>query len=206
MSYQRIIQDCAILNRVFTAFFLNECSMKDGINFEDSKPTMPQIACNNEEGRYFTEKDSPHGLKHFFHGRVEIPEFDLEKFRTMKINDFFDEDLQGKITDVARFFANAVKAHEYCDFVFSSLPDGVPFIYDCLLDPESNFRARLIIGSNLMTNTYSAVWEFYCLLMERFREVEDHPIYGKSSKAVSYMTEEERAKYNKQPVKAEQDE
>lgn len=199
-NQMRLLQECGTLNRVFAAFFMNECWIKDGINFEDSKPTMSQIASLNEEGHYFVEGDSTHGLKHFFHGRVEIPVIDLEKFRSVGIYDFFDDEMKNKLTDVAKYFSKAVKSHQYCDFVFSSLPDANPFIYDCILDPESNFRSRLIIGHDLAANNYSAIWEFSSLLMEKFREVEAHAIYGKSYKAVTHMTDEEREKFNKKPV------
>lgn len=193
-----IYEACSMYNNVFAAFFLNECDVKEGINFEDSKPQMTQISWLNEERSYFNDYDTPYGLKHFFQGRVEFDNVDIEKLKVSRIEDFFDKTMQSKITDVARYFANAVNAHKYCDFVFSSMPDATPFIYDCMLDPETNFRARLIIGHDLATNTYNAVWEFYCLLMSKFRQVDDHPTYGLSFKDVDYMTDEEREKFNKQ--------
>ena len=194
-------QVCGMLNRVFAAFFMNECAIKEGIDFEDSKPTMSNIACHNNDGIYFTEKDSPHGLKHFFHGRMVVENFDLQKIMSMKIENYIDNHgIREKLDDVARYFANAVKSHEYCDFVFSSLPDAVPYNFDCLLDPETNFRSRLVIGQNLGRDETSAIWEFYCLLMTKFREVDKHEIYGASYKAVDYMTDEERGKFNKKPA------
>lgn len=191
-------QVCGMLNRVFAAYFMNVCSTNEGINFEDSKPTMSNIACHNEQTIYFTEKDSPHGLKHFFHGRMVIEDFDLDKFMSMKVYEYIDNNgIREKLADVARYFANAVNSHKYCDFVFSSLPDAAPHIYDCLLDPDTNFRSRLIIGRDLVTNNFGAIWEFYCLLMTKFREVDKHEIYEASYKAVDYMTDEEKEKFNK---------
>lgn len=191
------LQECGTLNRVFAAFFINECEVKNEISFKDSKPQMPQIASLNDTGNYFAEGDSIHGLKHFFHGRVVIENIDLEHFRSVGIYDFFDDSMKDKIIDVARFFSNAVKSHQYCDFVFSSLPDNSPLIYDCIFDPDTNFRSRLIIGANFGSYNYTAVWEFYGLLMERFREIEVHPIYGQAFKSVDRMTDEEREKFNK---------
>lgn len=199
------LQECCTLNRVFAAFFMNKCTIQYGINFEDSKPQMPQICYLNEGQQYFVEGDHVQGLKHFFHGKMVIENIDLDKFRSVGVSDFFDNDMQDKLTDISRFFSNAVSAHKYCDFVFSSLPDVNPYIYDCILDPESNFRSRLVIGRNLAENTSTGIWEFYCLLVSKFREVEEHPIYGKSYKDVDFMTDEEREKYNKQPENDEND-
>jgi hypothetical protein len=195
-----LLQECGTLNRVFAAFFMNQCAIKDGIDFEDSKPKMKQIACLNEDGQYFTEKDSPYGLKHFFHGRVEISSLDFDKFRVAGIYEFFDDELKEKITDSARYFSQAVKSHNHCDFVFSSLPDASPFLYDCILDPDTNFRSRLIIGRDVAENKYKGVWEFNCLLVSKFREVEPHPVYGIHHKDVDFMTDEEREKFNKKPI------
>lgn len=190
-----LLQECGTLNRVFAAFFMNECAIKDGINFEDSKPTMKQIAAYNDDGIFYSENDSPYGLKHFFHGKVDIDNLDLENFRSKGIYEFFDDTIKEKITDVARYFSHAVKSHQYCDFVFSSLCDLPPFIFDCILDPETNFRSRLVIGKDLANDRYQAKWEFNCLLMTKFREVEEHPVYGKNYKDVDLMTDEERAKW-----------
>lgn len=191
------LQACGTLNRVFAAFFMNECIIKNDINWNEYIPITPQIACMNDEGRYYGETDSPYGLKHFFHGRVVIENIDIEHFRSVGIHDFFDDELRSKFVDVARYFSNAVKAHQYCDFVFSSLPDSEPFIYDCIFDPSTNFRSRLVIGANFGSNNFSAIWEFNALLMDRFREVDSHPIYGKSFKPVDQMTDEEREKFNR---------
>lgn len=195
-----LLQHCGTLNRVFAAFFMNECAIKEGINFEDSKPQAPQIACLNEEGHYFVEGDSIHGLKHFFEGKVEIENIDIEKLISKGIYEFFDDDIKDKIIDLAIYFSNQVKSHKYCDFVFSSLPDYPPYIFDCILDPETNFRSRLIIGKNLANTVYSGIWNFSCLLVAKLREVQKHPTYGRSFSDVDFMTDEDRKKYNVRTV------
>jgi hypothetical protein len=207
MSYKegRLSQECDTLNRVFAAFFMNQCYIKDGINFIDSKPQMPNIASLNDSGRFFVEGDNVAGLKEFFHGKVVIEKIDLEKFREVGISDFFEGEIQGQIMGVASHFAAVVKQNQYCDFVFSDLPDASPFIFDCILDPKTNFKSRLIIAHDMMTGNHNAIWEFNCLLVSKFREVEEHPIYGKSYKDVDYMTDEEREKFNKPPTEDEID-
>lgn len=193
----KYLQECGTLNRVFAAYFLNECWIKHEINFNESKPVMPQIADLNNNGHFFVEGDSVFGLKKFFHGRVVIENIDLEHFRSVGIYDFFDDSIKDKISDVCRFFSNEVKAYQHCDFVFSSLPDYPPFLYDCICDPDSNFRSRLVIGANFASDNYSAIWEFYALLVDKQREIDPHPIYGKTFKSVDKMTDEEREKFNK---------
>ena len=195
-----LLQVCGTLNRVFAAFFMNDLYTRHGIAMNDAIPTMRQLVELNEEGHFFTENDSPYGLKHFFHGKMTVENIDLQKLRTIGIADFIKEDLQDKLNDLTNYFAQAVKSFEPCDFVFSSLPDAPPFAFDCILDPESNFRSRLIIGRDLANERYNAIFEFYCLLVSKFREVEAHTIYGKSYKDVAVMTPEEREKCYPQPI------
>lgn len=198
-------QECGTLNRVFAAYFINKCYVAHGIIFGDYKPVTPQIMHLNEGEKYFIEGDYIQGLKHFFHGRVEITDFDLDRFRSIGIADFMDDEITDPLNDVARYFSNEVNSYKYCDFVFSSLHDMSPYIYDCILDPESNFRSRLTIAHDMASSRFIAIWEFYCLLVSKFREVEPHPIYGKSYKDVDHMTDEEREKYNKTSENEEND-
>lgn len=183
----RLLQECGTLNRVFAAFFMNECTVKFGVDFEESKPQMPNIVRLNESEWFFNETDKPHGLKEFFHGRINIPKLDMDKFRIIKLPDFFDDDMQGQITDLACYFSQIMKKNKECDLVFSNLPDYPPFIFDCIQDPETNFRSRLVIGKNFADDNYSAIWEFYCLMMAKYREGEPHPIYGKTYKIVDQI-------------------
>ncbi len=194
-----LLQECGTLNRIFGAFFMNECAIKEGIDFEDSKPKINYIAELNEKEIYFKEGDYTHGLKHFYHGKVDIDFLDFQKFRHAGIYEFFDDILKEKVSDAARYFSQAVKSYNHCDFVFSSLPDANPYLFDCVLDPDTNFRSRLIIGHDLTTNKYKGIWEFYCLLVSKLREIDPHPIYGINYKDVDLMTDQERAKFNKKP-------
>ena len=192
-----LLQECGTLNRVFAAFFMNECYVKDGVDFEDSKPQMDNLKFMNSVCHYFHADSQPVGLKKFFHGKVVIPSIDMDKFRSVGIYDFFDDEMKQKVSDVAKEFADTAHQQRHCDFIFSALPDVSPMIYDCIQDPESNFRSRLVIGADFGNGGYTGIWEFYCLMMTKFREVELHPIYGKSYKDVDLMTNEELDKYNK---------
>lgn len=197
-------QVCGTLNRIFAAFFMNECIIKEGIDFEDSKPIYPNICFLNTEGHYFTEDDLPYGAKHFFHGRMLIEDFDFKKFMSMKIEDYIDNNrIKDKLTDIAQYFSQAIKTYQYCDFVFSSLPTAPPYLYDCILDPETNFRSRLVIGKNLDKDQPSAIWEFYCLLMNKIRKTDVYSVYGEAYKNVDHMTDEEPEKFNKK-IRSEQ--
>lgn len=193
----KMFQNAAILNHIFVAYFQNEAD-KFGVNFEDSKPTLQEISRANSGQYYFTPGTEQFGLKEFYHGKIVIEYFDTTIFN--KEIDEWINCAKDKIIDLAKDFAQAVSDKKYCDFVFSALPDGNPYIYVVSNDPDTNFRSRLILGHNFGENNISLVWEFYCLLMIRYREVENHPIYGQTYKNVDEMTDEEREKFNKQPI------
>lgn len=193
-----MLQECGTLNRVFAAYFLNKTG-ELGVDYQDLKPQMDNIISYNNGSYFFNENDYPNGLKSFFQGCITIEDIDLNKFRSVGIYEFFYEDIKEKLDGVAKHFAEEIEKNKYCDLVFSSLPDAPPFAFDCIMDPETNFKARLIIGYNIAGDTYNARWEFYCLLMSKFREGEPHPIYGKHFRNFDSMTDEEREKINNKP-------
>jgi hypothetical protein len=195
-NQDRLLMECGTLNRVFAAFFINECE-KNKIDFIESKPQREDIAQLNNGQWFLSEKDSPPGLKTFFDGKVLLENVDMNKFKTTGIYDFFDDEMKSKLIDCSNHFANEIEKAKYCDLIFSALPDYPPFIYDCIMDPETNFKSRLVIGHDITTNNYNMVWDFYCILVSKFREVDPHPIYGKHFRNVDGLTDEERKKFNK---------
>ena len=195
MANTNQLQITGTINRVFAAYFINQCYFKDDIKLVEYKPEAPLITIMNAENTYYTQTDNPHYLKHFFHGRLAFQEFYPEKFAELGIVGFFDQPMKDGIDNIVTDFTGQLKANQYCDLVFSSLPEAVPFLYDCIFDPDTNFRSRLIVGTDFATGKSQAIWEFYALMMHKLREVEPHVIYGKTYKPVDDMTDEEKQKY-----------
>ena len=163
-----LLQCTDVLNRVFAAYFMNIADNK-GVNFEESKPTFKPIAEFNE-GICFTQDVNLHWMKYFYHGKILFEELDIDELKNVSIEDFFDDDLKSKVADLACDFSERVKENSPCDFVFSDMPDCQPFISSFCIDPETNFKSRLIVGKDFVTNKWNCIFEFYCLLMQKVRE------------------------------------
>lgn len=163
-----LIHCCDVFNRVISAYFMN-IAEEYGVNFEESKPQVKPIADLNK-GFYFTEDTNMQWMKSFYHCRIVFENVDLEKLKTQSIEDFFDDDMKGIIHDNARHFARHVKENSPCDFIFSEMTHGDPFIYSISNDPETNFKSRLMIGKSFLEDNMRGLFEFYCILMQKVKE------------------------------------
>lgn len=193
-----VLQSIMILNRAFMAYFLNEAE-KLGVDFYNTRPTE-DITKRMIGHSFVYDVEYPH-MKGF--EMFKIPMFDIaiEDLSVSGLEKFFSDDLKSKLNIIAKEFAETAKNYPDSDYIFSNLPDAVPLYNSFDRCGETNFSSRMIYGHNLANNQKSILFEFYCLFVDRWRRVEDDPIYGIKCQRVDSMTPEDRIKYDKQPQK-----
>lgn len=195
-SDQRII---AILNRVFMAYFQN-IAEGYGIDFYNTRPT--ESITKSMIGAFFVPDVDYDHMREFYIGKFHLDGVNLEKLRESRVEEWIDENVKSKIHYLAIQFSNISKEYPYSDYIFSMLPDCLPFISDCSMDCDTNFISRTIFVNDFMNNSVNIIFEFYCLIVERWRKVDsEKPLYGEKYQTVSSMTPEQREKFDKQPEK-----
>lgn len=188
----------ATLNHVFMAYFIYSAE-KLGVDFYNTRPT--ESITKSMVGHYFVpDVGYPH-MHHFEMFRICIQDVSLEKFKSSGIEEFFDDDMKNKVEMMAREFSEIAKKYPDSDYIFSRLPDAMPFITSFDKCEDTNFSARMIYGPNFSDFRTSVLFEFYCLFVQRWRKAENSTLYGEKIQTVESMTPEEREKYDKQPEK-----
>ena len=201
-KYIHDVMIVATLNRVFMAYFQN-IAESFNVDFYNTRPT--ESITKSMIGNYFVPDVDYAYMREFYIGRMHIENITLEKFRNCRVDEWLDEEVKNKLHAIAKEFSYISEKYPYSDYIFSMLPDAVPFISSCDRDCETNFTARSTFGHNIMQNTGAIIFEFYCLIVQRWRQVESEPPYGEKYQTVESMTPEQREKFDKQPKKDDED-
>lgn len=185
----KIHHGLSLLNKVFMAYFMNEAS-NYGVDFFNTRPT--EFLTKRLIGGSYVKSDRIFGEKSISEYREFFDRVDIVGLNTMSIEDFFDESMRAKLTSLAKRFSDECSKYPNSDYIFSELPDYIPFQTSVTTDCETNFTARLICGRDFCSNETKIVFDFTCVIIDRYRDCNG------LLKKFEDMTPEEREKYDVQ--------
>jgi|ERR1700761_1096178 len=195
------LQNIQTLNNIFMSYFLNKCE-EFGVDFYNSRPT--EEITNQFIGNCFVEEDfKNYPFKRYFHpGKMVIEDIDTNYFNNKRVNDFLNEEMRIGIAGISKQFSDICKLYPYSDYIFSALPDYPPLISFCDNDPMTNFNGRAIYGQTI-DGKYKLIFEFHCLIINRFRKIDIDNNNIPIVVDVLQMTDEEKEIFDKQPEERE---
>jgi len=183
------------INRYIIADFVNE-AINQGIDFYKAKPTLKNLIKMRDN--YILPEDELPFKKYGHHGRII---FDGLDSLNINVETFIDE-RKKLINECVNEFVNILKEYPDSDYLFPLLPDCTPFLSVCDRDEDTNFTSRFMVHTDLIANTNIGIFEFYCIILQRMREVEEVLQNGErvlTIRDVFFMNPEERIKYDVQP-------
>ena len=178
---------------------------KHGVNLKERRPT-----CGTHKsmvGNYLPlgKPDYPDQL-FYHHGEVAVLSLPVNQIKEIGMEEYL-KPFQDHIENCAIAFATIVKSFPDSDLLFSNMPPE-PHLFQSLVsnNPDTGFYSCLTEGKVFGQEDdklHTFIFSFDCVIVDRWREAEKHPVYGSSYMKVKIMTPEQREKFDKQPTEKE---
>lgn len=171
---------------------------KYGVNLSKMQPKYPPI--KKMIDNYFLPDIDYSFMRKFYSDKIIIENRNLEELDENGIENFFNEDFKKPIEKSAINLAEIINKFPFSDIIFSAIHEDHSFLCSDNSDDETKFRGRLEYGKTMhlfKKDKGTFIFEFYCLIMERYRKIDSIKNYGDTWMPVSIMTKEQREKFDK---------